>query len=233
MDRESLALSERRSFLTRLNTGLASLVAMAGVARAQQKPTSPTSRWEPARHQNDDWLEKTSVKHRLVFDTTSLEGLGNAIFFTENFYRTNKADYGVENSELSVVIVMRHRSAGFGYNDAMWSKYGATLADRSKVDDPKTKQAPTANLYNATGYGELIPNRGITLESLAKTGAQFAVCTLSTRANAGLIARAVGSTPEAIFAELTGNLVSNARMVPAGIVAVSRAQERGYTFVSC
>jgi len=232
MDRDSLASSERRSVLTRLDMGLASLVAMAGVAKAQQK-TAPATRWEPARHQNDDWLDKASVKHRLLFDTTGLEGLGNAIAFSENFYRTNKAEYGVENNELAVVIVVRHRSAAFGYNDAMWSKYGATLAARSKVDDPKTKQAPTANIYNASGYGELIPNRGITLESLAKLGVQFAVCALSTRANAGLIARAAGSTPDAILAELSANLVTNARLVPAGIVAVSRAQERGYTFVSC
>src|SRR5579863_1064488 len=103
MDRDSLASSERRSFLARLNAGLASLVAMAGVARAQQKP-SPATRWEPARHQNDDWLDKAFVKHRLLFDTTGLEGLGNAIAFAENFYRTNKADYGVENSELAVLI---------------------------------------------------------------------------------------------------------------------------------
>ena len=35
-----------------------------------------------------------------------------------------------------------------------------------------------------------------------------------------------------IFNELTANLLSNSRMVPAGIVAVNRAQERGYSFVS-
>jgi intracellular sulfur oxidation DsrE/DsrF family protein len=35
-----------------------------------------------------------------------------------------------------------------------------------------------------------------------------------------------------VFKELTERLVPNARMVPAGIVAVSRAQEHGYTF-SC
>jgi intracellular sulfur oxidation DsrE/DsrF family protein len=33
-----------------------------------------------------------------------------------------------------------------------------------------------------------------------------------------------------IFKELTEHLVPNARMVPAGIVAVNRAQEHGYMF---
>jgi hypothetical protein len=43
-----------------------------------------------------------------------------------------------------------------------------------------------------------------------------------------------GGTPnaDAIYNELTTNLVSNARMVPAGIVAVNRAQERGYSLAS-
>ena len=47
-----------------------------------------------------------------------------------------------------------------------------------------------------------------------------------------MIARAVGGNAEAVNKELIANLVSNARMVPAGIVAVNRAQERGYSFVS-
>ena len=39
-----------------------------------------------------------------------------------------------------------------------------------------------------------------------------------------------GGNVDAIVKELTSNLVPNGHMVPAGIVAVSRAQERGYTF---
>jgi len=34
-----------------------------------------------------------------------------------------------------------------------------------------------------------------------------------------------------VFKELTENLVQSGRMVPAGIVTVNRAQERGYSFV--
>lgn len=230
MSRESLSLSERRSFLTRLNTGLASFAAMAGVALAQQKPAA-TAHFEPARHDKDDWLDKLPGKHRLVFDTIGAEGLGEALAFANNFFRTNRADYGLENSDLAVVIIARHRSTPFAYNDAMWEKYGVSIATRSKVEDPKTKLAPKVNIYNSTGYGELIPNRGNTMDSLSKLGAQFAVCSVSTRGYATAIAEAGGGSADAIFAELTSNLVSNARMVPAGIVAVSRAQERGYTVV--
>ena len=42
----------------------------------------------------------------------------------------------------------------------------------------------------------------------------------------------VNGTPDAIFAELSANLVANAHLAPAGIVAVNRAQERGYTLAT-
>ena len=232
MSFESPSSSERRSFLTRLNKGLVSLGAMAGVAMAQQKSAAAATPGEPARHEKDDWLDKPSAKHRMVFDSITADGLGDALAFANNFFRTNRTDYGLENSDLAVVIVVRHRATPMGYNDAMWAKYGKALGGRSKVEDPKTKLPPIVNLYNAAGYGDTIANRGNTLDALSKLGAQFAVCSVATRAVARVISEASGGNADAIFSELTANLVSNARMVPAGIVAVNRAQERGYSLAS-
>jgi len=203
---------------------------MGGVAMAQQK-SAPTTGWTPARHEKDDWFDQLPGKHRLVFDTTAYGGLAEAILFANNFIRVNRADYGLQNNDLAVVIVVRHRSTPFGYNDAMWAKYGAPIAARSLVEDPKTKQAPKINIFNSADYAEL-GNRGTTLDSLFKLGVQLAVCATSTRGYAGSIAQAVGGNADSIFTELTSNLVSNSRMVPAGIVAVNRAQERGYSLVS-
>ena len=54
---------------------------------------------------------------------------------------------------------------------------------------------------------------------------------MATRAAAQLAAQKAGGNVDAIFTELTENLVPGGRMVPAGIVAVNRAQERGYSVV--
>ena len=64
-----------------------------------------------------------------------------------------------------------------------------------------------------------------------KKGVHFAVCQTSTRAIAGRIARATGVEADNVIKEIAANLIGNARLVPAGIVAVNRAQERGYSFV--
>ena len=101
--------SERRSFLSRLNKGVASFAALSGVAMAQQKATGGTVRFEPARHEKDDWLDQIPGKHRIVFDCPTPDALGDAIAFTGNFIRTNKNDYGLEANELAIVIIMRHR----------------------------------------------------------------------------------------------------------------------------
>ena len=229
---KSSSRHNRRRFLNgAVIGGTLAAGAFTGQAKAREKSNTP-SHWEPARHAKDDWLDQLPGKHRLVFDTISYEHLSDAILFANNFIRVNRADYGLQSNELAVVIVVRHRSTPFGYNDAMWAKYGTAIALRSKVEDPKTKEPPKINLFNSRDDGDL--NRGMTLDSVFKQGVQLAVCTTSTRGYAASIAQAVGGNADEIFKELTANLVSdtNCRMVPAGIVAVNRAQERGYSLVS-
>lgn len=224
--------SKRRSFFTYFNAGVASLAAMAvgSAATAQGKPTAAPG-WKPARHEKDDWLDKPQAKHRMVIDTTSAEAFGEALAFASNFIRANRSDYGLQNADLAVVIVARHQSTPFAYSDAIWAKYGTIIAAQAKFEDPKSKQAPKANVYSTADYGALLHNLGVTVGSLTGQGVEFAVCAMATRRFAGAIAEAVGSTSDAIYAELTAGLVSNSRMVAAGIIAVNRAQERGYSAV--
>ena len=130
----------------------------------------------------------------------------------------------------ALVIVLRHNSTAFGFNDAIWSKYGKVLAQRLNYNDPRTKEAPDKNLLNATGYGTMLTNFGITMDSMLKRGTHLAICRLATRALAGALASATGGVVDKVNEELIANTLANAHMVPAGIVALSRAQERGYTF---
>jgi intracellular sulfur oxidation DsrE/DsrF family protein len=230
----------RRSFLSRIGGGIAALGAawstgsVVAHAEPQASPSMPAAggSWQPTRHTADDWFDQPPVKHRLAFDTMTPDRLEDAIQFAGNYFSANKNGYGLDSTELAVVIVMRHRSAPFAYNDAMWAKYGGTLAKRAEFTDPKTKEAPKVNYFTpsaaaASGAEPAARPRGIA--GLVKLGVQFAICDLSTHAIAGLIARDHGITPDAAYKEITANLIGNGRLVPAGIVAVNRAQERGYS----
>ena len=222
----------RRSFLSRLVSGAGAFgAAFAGATAASAQPATAPGRFVPARHVEDDWLDETTAKHRFFYDTMTAEAGGQALFFARNFFVANASGYKLTDADLAQVICLRHASASFGFTDAMWAKYSDALSARAgNFLDPKTKQAPTVNVYQASGYGEALRNVNVTIDQMAKRGVRFAVCGLSTRATAQLIAQKTGATVEAVMTELSSNLVPNARIVPAGIVTVSRAQERGYTF---
>ncbi len=210
----------RRSFLAQVGAGatmLGAAAAVTGVSEAAAQ-SSAEARWQPARHAADDWLELPG-QHRLVFDTTTPDGANWAAAFAGNFYTANNTGYGLQNADLAVVIVMRHNSTSFAYSDAIWAKYGEPISKLTNFVDPNTKAVPKVNVYSRQ------------LDGLVKRGMHLAVCQMATRRYAGSIAQAVGSTADDIYNEIISNLMPNAHMVPAGIVAVSRAQERGYTFV--
>jgi intracellular sulfur oxidation DsrE/DsrF family protein len=87
-------------------------------------------------------------------------------------------------------------------------------------------------VYNSASHAAALPSLGNTLDSVLKRGVHIAVCQMATRLFAGGLADATGGTVDAVYKEVVGNLVANSHMVPSGIVALSRAQERGYTFAS-
>lgn len=228
---QSKAPVARRSFLTRLGVGLSTFGALlvTGESAAEAQAAPQGAAWQPGHHAQDDWMDQVPGSHRLVFDTTSPAGIGNALLYANNFFIGNQNGYGLANADLAVVIVMRHGSTAFAYTDAMWAKYGKPLADRTNFDDPKSKARPTINVYNSPAHGVLLPSGGTTLDALAKRGVHFAVCQMATRRLSGTIAEATGGNAEAVYNELVANLVPNSHIVPAGIVALGRAQERGYT----
>ena len=170
--------------------------------------------WQPARYSKDDWFDQIPGKHRLFFDTLTDGGLREARGFVNNYFDASKSGYGLEQSDLAVVLCLRHSSTPFAFGDAFWAKYGPAIAESLKLADLTL----TTNPQRAQ------------LETLAKRGVQYAVCDMASHRYAGLLARRVdGGNADAIYKEMAANLIGNARFVPAGIIAVNRAQERGYS----
>jgi intracellular sulfur oxidation DsrE/DsrF family protein len=223
----------RRSFLSRLTAGAAAFgTAFGATSRlAGAQMPAPDTGWKPARHPQDDWFDQLPGQHRFFFDTSLPTGAGEAITFANNFYVANRNAYALQDKDLAVIICFRHWSTPFAYNDSIWAKYGDVLGERVKFVDPKTNATPVINVYQSKEYGMALPNRGTTLDSLLDRGVHFAVCDMATRALAGLVATAKGLKTEDLHAEFKANAIGNAHFVPAGIVAVNRAQERGYSLV--
>src|SRR5262245_28039707 len=223
----------RRAFLSRLSATTAFFAA--GQPPLSQPPSTPTTSSQPpasppsstakvttgpARHAQDEWLDHAPEKHRVVFDTWMADKFGDAMAFPSTWVRINKEQYGLSDADLAVVIVARHGTGPFAFNEAMWTKYGKFFADRMSANDKAAHPNPTTNIHASR------------LANLTKQGVRLAVCNLTTRAYAQMIARETGAEMDEIYKELTTNAIGEAHFVPAGIVAVTRAQERGYALVS-
>lgn len=212
----------RRKFLAGVGTGIGVLGAAA--VGAQESVAQTAAPFAPGLHEQDAWMELPG-KHRFVFDTTSPDGLGTGLQFAGNFFEANKTGYGLSDNDLAVIMVVRHKSTSFAFNDTIWAKYSTELAKTTAFVDPRTKTDPVVNVYGTPGNGTDRPGR---MDGLIKRGMHLAVCQMATRAIAGTLARSTGATQDDVFKELAANMVANAHLAPAGIVAVNRAQERGF-----
>ena len=219
--------------------GAGAVALAAGFAAAcssgAKSETNGSQAYSPAPEDKDSWLDKQGTRHRMVFDSVSADGGPEALGFANNFIHINESDYGVKPDQLGVVVIFRHGSTPYGYNNAVWAKYGKQFATQMKLKDKMATRAATMNpvLAKAPG-GEPLP-KGLewvadyTLSDLAPKGVRFAVCGLATKVIASMLAGKTGNA-DAIEEELKSNLVPGALMVPAGISAVNRAQEHGYAF---
>lgn len=217
---------DRRSFLSRLGAGAAAFAA--AVSATPSEAVAQPAPWIAARHPEDDWMETIPGRHRFFYDSSTATGAGDAITFATNFYTANRSGYNLGEKDLAVIICLRHWSTPFAWSDAMWAKYGAPISERIKFVDPRTSQPPTVNVYTKRDYGMQLPNRGTTLDVMIQRGVHFAVCDMATRAYSGLIAAALKLQADEVYKDLREHSIPNTHYVAAGIVAVQRAQSRGY-----
>jgi hypothetical protein len=216
----------RRAVIAGVGTAVAAAAVGSRTASAQTK-------FQPGRHPQDAWLDTVAGKHRSFIDAATATGAGQALLYANNLYEANKSGYQLTDKDVAVVICYRHFATAFAFNDAIWAKYGGGLSMAIEFTDPKTKAAPTTNLYKSSGdYGLALQNFGNTIDAVTKRGTQFAVCDLATHFFAGAIALATGGTPDAVYAELKANLIPTSHLMAAGVLAVNRAQEHDYTLLT-
>jgi intracellular sulfur oxidation DsrE/DsrF family protein len=120
-----------------------------------------------------------------------------------------------------MVICLRHSATVFAFTDPIWAKHGKAMADAVKYTS-RSGETPTANPYNAAPRSAF--------DGLAKRGVQFMVCDTASHRFARMLAGS--GDGEAVYKEMAANMIPSSRLVPAGVVGVTRAQEYGYSLLS-
>lgn len=221
----------RRSFLTRLAKGAAvfgAAPALSALACAPAPATSDAATPPPAAppaDEMDTWVASLNGTYKSLYDCVQPAGGPDGILFARNFMTASQEKLGTKDADMSVLVSFRHFATPYGYNDAMWAKY-PQFADMLKVQDATTKKPATRNIPL---HDEVMGFSGASIPALVTRGVHFAVCGAATAFLAGVLAGKTGDA-KAVEAELTANLIPNARVVPAGVVIVQRAQKGGFTY---
>ena len=218
----------RRSVLAGVGAAVAAFAFGAGGAEAQAQRAV----FQAARHPQDEWFNQVPGRHRTIIDCATPNTAAAGIYSANNLYEANKTGYQLADKDLAIVVCLRHFATPFAYTDAVWAKYGEAFGALLQFTDPKTKEAPTINVLNTSGYGPLLPNMGVTLSQLIARGTQFAVCNMATQELSGIVAGRMKLDPKAVYNDFVSNLIPNSHLAAAGVVAVNRAQEYGYTLLT-
>ena len=202
----------RRDILT--GFGAVAAAGALGSRRAAAQSGQPLA-FAPAMHAEDSWMSAIPGKHRIVLDVISAERVPDAIRFVGNIFSGHKSGYGIDDSDLAILVCFRHAATPYGYDNAFWAK-------NAKIIDAEADPLPTANPYNADGRTQLT--------NLTRRGVRFMVCGVASRGLAGRIAGQSGDV-DTVLKDMAANLIPSAHIVPAGVIGVTHAQERGFALL--
>jgi hypothetical protein len=207
--------THRRGFLTRL----AGAVGLAAIAprRLFAEPAAPSQ--DP---QLEAWFNRIRGAHRIVFDAPGANS-GMPVIWPRVYLMTMKDTYQTTDADESAVVILRHEGAPLALGDAMWDKY--KFGEQLKVDD--NGHPATRNVF-ATITGLPIPGLGVV--ELLKSGVLIGVCNVALTVLSGALAAKSGGKADDIHAELVANVYPGIQVVPSGVMAVGRAQEKGCNY---
>lgn len=210
--------SPRRTFLQRI-AGLTAVFAAGGVPAAVLAA-------EPQGAAGDPWLAKVTGKHKQVFDAPDVNG-GFASIFAATYIRTMTEAYKLKSGDAHAVIVYRHSAMPLALTDAVWAKYkiGAMLG----VQDPATKAPALRNIFYKSKAGD-IPFPEASIEKVMAIPVTVVACGAALQVLSARAAAAAGVDAATASKEWTDGLIPGISVVPSGVLAVARAQERGCTY---
>ncbi len=213
--------THRRGFLGTLAAAAAAGLASLTPLRAAAEPAS--RRHEPLSGAADPafeaWLNRITGKHKMVFDAPELNG-GMAVVWPRVWLNGNNDNYGTTDAENSAVVVLRHAAIPLAMQDALWAKYKfGEMFDIRDGDLPATRNTFAKPLP--------LPLPGTGVEQLLAKGVLFGVCNVALTIYSGAAAQRMGMDAAAVKQEWVAGLIAGVQVVPSGVLAVSRAQEKG------
>lgn len=225
-----LALTPRRGFLGRLAAAGAALaaggVALPRAARATTTDDSP----------HDAWLSKMNGKHKQFFDSPLPSG-ALPLVHVRNYLNAYRDAYKLAPAEVNAAYSLYFMTVPLAFNDAMWAKY--PFGERAQVIDAVNGEPAKRNVFARSSVANgVLGVKGIfpipedaSIEALQARNTAFLLCNNAFNFWVGAFASAGMGPAAAIRSELEANMLPGIIIVPAMVVAINRAQDRGFTYM--
>lgn len=172
------------------------------------------------------WLDTIPGRYKQVYDMPSANN-GYGLVWSYVFLLTGAQGYDVPESDLGVVVVLRHAAIPIAMKDDVWAKY--KLGEFFKINDPLTKAPAERNPFAFVKPGDL-PAADAALEKLIARNVRVAVCGAAIQNQSARLAKAAGLEPEAVKKDWLGALIPGVTVVPSGVLAVNGAQSKGASY---
>jgi len=214
----------RRGFLGRLAATAAAGVAGLTPLRLEAQPSrhDPIAGVGGADPSFEMWLNRINGKHKMIFDAPEANS-GMPVIWPRVWLNGNNENYATKDTDNSAVIVLRHSAIPIAMQDALWAKYKL-----GEVFNIKDGDAPATR--NVFAKVMPLPLPGTGLEALLASGAQVGCCNVALTVYSGMVAQKTGMDAAAVKAEWVAGLIPGVQVVPSGVLAVARAQEKGCTY---
>ncbi len=220
--------SPRRKFLKTIAGSTAALGIASVITPFQQLGAATLNDFpDPGP---EEWFNKIKGKHKMVFDATR----PHEVFpfaWPKVFLMTNAAT-GTAEKDCSVVVVLRHDAIPYAMEDSLWAKYN--FGEVFKADDPLTKKPATRNPFWKPKPGDFkIPGIGnvqIGINELQESGVMFCVCNMAMTVFSAALADKMHMQAADVKAEWMKGLLPGIEVMPSGVWAVGRAQEKGCAY---
>jgi len=219
--------THRRGFLGRLAAGAAAL-GLGGLLSPAEAAASPSrsSRAGSTNPEFETWLNKITGKHKMIFDIPEPnDGFGFA--WARVFLNTTNETYSTSDADNTVVIVLRHAGIPFAMESAMWAKY--KLGQTFKITDPATKGPAIRHPLIHLKPGD-VPIPGMGVDELLAKGVLIGVCNIALTFYSMNMAKETGTPAETIKKDWVASLLPGVVVVPSGVIAVNRSQEKGCAY---
>ena len=210
----------RRGFLGTLAATAAAGLASLTPLRLEAQPRRGSTSGVDAAFET--WLNRITGKHKMVFDAPEVNS-GMPVIWPRVWLNGNNENYATKDADNSAVVIMRHSAIPMAMRDEVWVKY--KLGEAFNIKDGEA--AATKNIFAKVMP---LPLTGTGVEALLASGVMFGVCNVALTVYSAMVAQKAGLDAAAVKADWVAALLPGMQVVPSGVLAVARTQEKGCAY---